>query len=242
MNLLSAIKQIPAAVLPASLFTAKNTQGCVVLAGVGLDQLSTAVLAQVGALPVYQLEHQPTAGQFASNANKTRNSMIHQPLDLTDADAVAGFFKQLQQAGQHVALLIVQGAAPLQQATPDLQASDLQQRWQSTGLAAVAVAQAAIGQMLAKEQGTLIFLGSTHACNPGSNADSGWLADAAVQAGVRALSQSLAREFQPKGIHISYLALTEWSSHSEAAAQAIASTCWHVHLQPQSTWSQELSA
>lgn len=239
MNLLSAIKQIPAAVLPARLFTAKNTQGCVVLAGVGLDQLSTAVLAQVGTLPVYQLEHQPTAGQFASDVN---TNVIHQSLDLTNADAVAGFFKQLQQAGQHVALLIVQGAAPLQQATPDLQASDLQQRWQSTGLAAVAVAQAAIGQMLAKQQGTLIFLGSTHACNPGSNADSGWLADAAVQAGVRALSQSLAREFQPKGIHISYLALTEWSSHSEATAQAIASTCWHVHLQPQSTWSQELSA
>lgn len=239
MNLLSAIKQIPAAALPARLFTAKNTQGCVVLAGVGLDQLSTAMLAQVGTLPVYQLEHQPTAGQFASDVNI---NVIHQSLDLSDADAVAGFFKQLQQAGQHVALLIVQGAAPLQQATPDLQTSDLQQRWQSTGLAAVAVAQAAIPQMLAKQQGTLIFLGSTHACNPGSNADSGWLADAAVQTGVRALSQSLAREFQPKGIHISYLALTEWSSHSEAAAQAIASTCWHVHLQPQSTWSQELSA
>lgn len=239
MNLLSAIKQIPTAVLPASLLAAKNTQGCVVLAGVGLDQLSTAVLAQVGTLPVYQLEHQPTAGQFASDAN---TKVIHQPLDLSDADAVAGFFKQLQQAGQHVALLIIQGAAPLQQATPDLQSSDLQQRWQSTGLAAVAVAQAAIPQMLAKQQGTLIFLGSTHACNPGSHTASGWLADAAVQAGVRALSQSLAREFQPKGIHISYLALTEWSSHSEAAAQAIASTCWHVHLQPQSTWSQELSA
>lgn len=235
MSLFSTLKQIPAAVLPASFLAANTTEGCVVLAGVALDQLSTALLVHVGRLPVYRLEYQP---EVTKSTSKTNDSMIHPAVDLNDADAVAGFFKQLEKAGKHVELLIVQGAVPVQQTTADLQSSDLQQRWQSTGLAAVAVAQAGIKHMLANRQGAVIFLGSAYAANPVS----GWLADAAVQAAVRALSQSLAREFQPKGIHVTYLALTEWSSHSEAAAQAIASTCWHVYQQPQSTWSQELSA
>ena len=239
MRLLSTLRQLPAALLPAGLLPAKKTQGCIVMAGVELDQLSAAMQVQAGALPVYQLEHQTKAGQFVSKAN---TGIIPQALDLSDADAVAGFVKQLEQAGQHVELLIVQGAAPVQQATVDLQANDLQQRWQSSGLPAVGVAQAVIRHMLAKQQGTVIFLGSVYAANTGSNIASGWLADAAVQAAVRALSQSLAREFQPRGIHVTYLALTEWSSHSAAAAQAIAATCWHVYRQPQSTWSQELSA
>lgn len=235
MRLFSTLRQLPAALLSAGLLPAKKTQGCIVLAGVALDQLSAAMQAQAGALPVYQLEYQPKAGQFVSKAN---TGIIHQSLDLSDADAVAGFVKQLEQAGQHVEVLIVEGAAPVQQATVGLQASDLQQRWQSTGLPAVAVAQAVIRHMLVKQQGTVIFLGSVHA----ASRTSGWLADATIQAAVRALSQSLAREFQPRGIHITYLALTDWSSQSAATAQAIAATCWHVYRQPQSTWSQELSA
>lgn len=230
MRLFSTLRQLPAALLPAGLLPAKKTQGCIVLAGVALEQLSAAMQVQTTGLPVYQLTH--------GNGLPTHTGGHQWMLDLNDADAMAGFVKQLAQAGQHVELLIIQGAAPVQQATSGLQAIDLQQRWQSTALPAVAVAQAVIRHMLAKQQGTVVFLGSTHAANPAA----GWLADAAVQASVRALSQSLAREFQPKGIHVTYLALTEWSSHSAAAAQAIASTCWHVHVQPQSTWSQELSA
>ena len=230
MSLFSTLKQIPAAVLPAGILATHSTEDCVVIAGVELDQLSAAMQLQVGGLPVYQLNHRDGASGSTTGYAQT--------LDLNNADAVAGFFKQLEKAGKHVELLIVQGATPVQLATADIQSSNLQQRWQSTGLTAVAMAQGAIKHMLAKQQGTVIFLGSVYAASHSS----GWLADAVVQAGVRALSQSLAREFQPKGIHITYLALTEWSSHGEAAAQAIASTCWHVYRQPQSTWSQELSA
>lgn len=234
MRLFSTLKQLPAVLVPTGLLPAQKTQGCVVLAGVALDQLSAAMQAQVTDLPVYQLNH--------ADAQASKTAGYVQGLDLNNADAIAGFFKQLEKAGQHVELLVLQGAAPVQQAIADLQASDMQQRWQSSALTAVAVAQGAIQHMLPRRQGTLVFLGSSHVANSFSHSGSGWLADAAVQAGIRALSQSLAREFQPKGIHITYLALTEWSSYSEAAAQAIASTCWHVYRQPQSTWSQELSA
>lgn len=230
MSLFSTLKQLPAAMLPAAVLATHSTEGCVVIAGVELDQLSIAVQVQSQGLPVYQLNHRDGASGSTTGYTQT--------LDLNNADAVAGFFKQLEKAGKHVELLLVQGAAPTALATADIQSSDLQQRWQSSGLPAVAMAQGAIKHMLAKQQGTVIFLGSVYA----ASYSSGRLADAAVQAGVRALSQSLAREFQPKGIHVTYLALTEWSSYGEAAAQAIASTCWHVYRQPQSTWSQELSA
>jgi hypothetical protein len=82
----------------------------------------------------------------------------------------------------------------------------------------------------------LVFLGSAHANLP----IKAWTIDGALQAGMRALSQSLAREFHPQGIHVAYIALTEWQVEDQWLAQQIAQTCLQIHAQPKSTWVQEL--
>lgn len=101
---------------------------------------------------------------------------------------------------------------------------------------ATAVAQILVQQMLGRHEGTIIFLGAGQLA-----ANNDLLATTAVHAGIRALSQSLAREFHPKGVHISYLALNQWTTQQPEISRAIALTCKHVHAQPNSTWSQELS-
>ena len=68
------------------------------------------------------------------------------------------------------------------------------------------------------------------------------LIENAIQAGIRALSQSLAREFQRKGIHISYLALKQTATQDASSAPALATLCWHVYRQSPDAWSQELRA
>ena len=98
------------------------------------------------------------------------------------------------------------------------------------------VAQAVIKPMLKQQRGTVIFLGA-----PFSNSTHYDVLSQSMFAGVRALSQSLAREFHPKGIHVAYCTLEKWDDQDQKLMQSIAQVCWHLHQQPKSTWSQELS-
>jgi NAD(P)-dependent dehydrogenase (short-subunit alcohol dehydrogenase family) len=80
---------------------------------------------------------------------------------------------------------------------------------------------------------------------------------AAAKAGLRMVSQSMAREFGPLGIHVAHLivdGLIDGDRAREVASaavdtkgpdgllrpEAIAETYWQIHTQHRSAWTQEL--
>lgn len=220
-----------------SIFTkCKPSRGCVVVIGVEVEQLSQAIMDKVRQddLSLYQVNH---VDDQSTLQVMQEQAFIALSVNLLDADAVSKIFNVIEKAGHQVELLIFQPQAPVAVNTIDLTEQYIQSRWQLTGISSIHIAQTAIKQMLLVKRGTVIFLGSVHAISPSA----GWLADSALQAGIRALSQSLAREFQPQGIHISYVVLNQWSTDNVETAQAIADTCWYVHQQHESAWSQELT-
>ncbi|KAF7585889.1 hypothetical protein BBP40_009927 [Aspergillus hancockii] len=95
---------------------------------------------------------------------------------------------------------------------------------------------------------TLIFTGAT-ASVKGSATFSSF---ATGKFALRALAQSLAREFGPKGVHVSHVIVDgvidiprtkEWKFEHEDAKldpNAIADAYWHLHTQPRTTWGFEL--
>jgi NAD(P)-dependent dehydrogenase (short-subunit alcohol dehydrogenase family) len=214
----------------------KSSQGCIVVIGTDVENLSHALLwqAQNQKLALYQVSH---SQQYNTLQFEALDHLICVKANLIDPKAMAQLFKKIKQAGHVVELVVFQPVAPIEIASADLTPEYLQQRWQDTGLSAIHIAQHAIKHMLPRQQGKFIALGSSHASEP----DSGWLADGAVQAGNRALLQSLAREFQPQGIQFCYMTLSGWSTENSQTALAIAQTCWHIYQQPCSAWSQELS-
>lgn len=215
----------------------KASQGCVLVVGVAVDALSQAILAKVKAdgLALYQVTH---AAEVSTPQIKQEPAFTRLSVNLLDAAAVKQIFKVIEKAGHQVKLVVFQPQAPTIISIADLNAKQMQDRWQLTGLSAISIAQTAIKHMLPYKQGSVIFLGSVHASVPAT----GWLVDGALQAGLRALAQSLAREFQPQGIHIAYVVLNQWSTENTEVAQAVADTCWHVYQQHDSAWSQELTA
>lgn len=215
----------------------KKSQGCVLVVGVAVEELSKAFLDQVQAhnFVLYQVNHTLDAKALKIKQEQHLTSVT---LNLLDSTAVDQFFKSIARAGHQPELVLFQPQAPVSAPTTTLTAAQIEERWQLTGLAAISIAQKAIQHMLPRKQGTIIFLGSAHATVPAS----GWIADGAIHAGIRALSQSLAREFHPQGVHVSYVMLNQWSQESPEAAQAIADTCWHIYQQPSSAWSQELTS
>ena len=83
------------------------------------------------------------------------------------------------------------------------------------------------------------------------------MAFAAAKAGLRSVSQTLAREFGPQGVHVAHVVIDGGidgerlrTSAPERAAQAgadgllqpeaIAESYWQLHLQQRSAWTQEL--
>jgi NAD(P)-dependent dehydrogenase (short-subunit alcohol dehydrogenase family) len=107
--------------------------------------------------------------------------------------------------------------------------------------------------MLPRGRGTILFTGASASLR----GKAAFAAFAAAKAGLRIVSQSFAREFGPKGIHVVHV-IIDGSINGEKINQrfpdmaerkgpdgllvpeAIADVYWHVHSQHRSAWTQEI--
>jgi NADP-dependent 3-hydroxy acid dehydrogenase YdfG len=113
---------------------------------------------------------------------------------------------------------------------------------------AASVARALLPAMLARGRGTLIMTGATAA----RRATTGFAALGASKFALRAVAQSLAREYGPKGIHVAHVIVDglidepqtrlRFPDRSGAAMDAdeLAATYLSIVRQPSSVWTHEL--
>ncbi|MCH7392807.1 oxidoreductase [Acinetobacter dispersus] len=221
--------------LPQWFKSKQKNKGCIVIVGDDVQQLSQLFVGQIqcDAMPVYQLQHDVTKTQPQLEAQA--KGLIAVRLNLLDAAALKSVIQQIQKAGHFIDLCIFQPDFVLPENSYALSAEQLENYWQNTGLMAVSIAQVVIRQMLPKQQGTLIFLGTQQPVE--SEQD---LFSQSISASILALAQSLAREFHPKGIHVVYCVVPHWQTAKHELMQSLQQTCWHLYQQPKSTWSQEL--
>jgi NADP-dependent 3-hydroxy acid dehydrogenase YdfG len=100
--------------------------------------------------------------------------------------------------------------------------------------------------MVERQKGTLLFTGATASMRGGA----GFSEIACGKFALRALAQSLAREYQPQGIHVAHIIVdgiissTRYNTIREEDAMMkpdeIAEIYWHVHSQHKSAWTHEL--
>ena len=157
-------------------------------------------------------------------------------LNLVNADHLKSLVRYISSQKHTIELCVFQ---PNFSSSPNIEALSLEEiehNWQTTGLSAVSVAQAVIKPMLKQQRGTVIFLGA-----PFNNSTHYDVLSQSMFAGVRALAQSLAREFQPKGIHVSYCMVEKWDGQNQHFISSVKQVCQHIYQQPDSAWSQELS-
>lgn len=123
-------------------------------------------------------------------------------------------------------------------------ASAWQAAWASHCLAGLRVGQAAIHAMRPRRQGTLIYLGhhagvtdaqAVRRLVPGAFSAS----QAVASAGLRALSQSMARAFGPQRVHVAHVVM-DTPSAGDTHPEAIAQACWLLHEQDPTAWTHEL--
>jgi NAD(P)-dependent dehydrogenase (short-subunit alcohol dehydrogenase family) len=174
--------------------------------------------------------------------------------DATDERAVAKLFEDA--GGQFGAprLVVFNAGAFVRKGVLDTTVEDFERCWRVGCLGGFLVGREAVRAMLGSDsggrhRGTVIFTGATASLRGGA-----MFHNLAVgKFGLRALAQSMAREFQPRGIHVAHVVIdgqiaSDRVGHSVAERgadavldpDAIAEAYYQVHLQPPSAWTLEL--
>ena len=125
--------------------------------------------------------------------------------------------------------------------------------WEMAALSGFLAGREAARVMLPRGRGTIIFTGATASLRGGS----GFAAFASAKFALRALSQSMARELGPQGIHVVHPIIDgaidtafirdtfpeRYALKDEDGIlnpQHIAEQYWQLHCQPRDCWTQEL--
>ena len=216
----------------------QKKQGCVVVAGHDLQLIERdfVILDKNAHCPLhlYQVVHDSTAQKM--KIHSINDGVTAVQLNLVNADHLKCLLRYFSKHGHTIELCVFQ---PSFSSSPNIEALSLEEiehSWQTPGLSAVSVAQAVIKPMLKQQRGTVIFLGA-----PSNHSIHYDVLSQSMFASIRALAQSLAREFQPKGIHVSYCMIEKWEGQNQHFTSSLKQVCQHIYQQPDSAWSQELS-
>ncbi|MEM1235764.1 MAG: SDR family NAD(P)-dependent oxidoreductase [Pseudomonadota bacterium] len=169
-------------------------------------------------------------------------------LDLSDEAAMPGKIADI--IAEHGApRVVIHNAAELViRPFVDTHLSDYQRTWSSMVQSAILLAQATMQPMVRAGGGAFIVSGATASLRGGAR----FSAFASAKFALRGLTQSLAREFQPAGVHVSHVILDgiidtarSRELHSLDPAKMmrpkeIAEAYWQLAHQPKSTWTHEL--
>jgi NAD(P)-dependent dehydrogenase (short-subunit alcohol dehydrogenase family) len=121
--------------------------------------------------------------------------------------------------------------------------------WRANCLGAFLGAQQVLPAMLKNGQGTIVFTGATASLRGSAR----FSCLAVGKFGLRALAQSIAREFGPQGIHVAHVIIDgqintprvrginpDREEHTMLSPESIAETYWQLHSQDPTTWTLEL--
>src|SRR3712207_37580 len=100
--------------------------------------------------------------------------------------------------------------------------------------------------MIENGQGTIVFTGATASLRGSAR----FSCLAVGKFGLRALAQSMAREFGPQGIHVAHVIIDgqintprvremnpDREEHSMLSPKSIAETYWQLHVQERTAWT-----
>ena len=134
-----------------------------------------------------------------------------------------------------------------------LSAEQFESFWRVGCFGGFLVGREAARRMVPLGRGTVIFTGASGSLR----GKPGFAHFAAAKAGLRMISQSMAREFGPQGLHVAHV-LIDGGVNGDRLRQAIpgmveqrgedglldvdaiAETYWHLHKQPSTAWAQEI--
>ncbi|WCJ31092.1 NAD(P)-binding Rossmann-fold superfamily protein [Euphorbia peplus] len=181
-------------------------------------------------------------------------------IDCSDSRSVREAFEGVLSLG-FVEILVYNAYQSLSNWIPtsftDIRIDSFEKSLAVSSLGAFLCAQQVLPGMVDRGKGTILFTG----CSASLNGIAGFSELCCGKFALRALSQCLAREFQPLGVHIAHVIIDgivgpprgPSSSHRTSIGEqsiggsadamdpdSLARTYWHLHVQDRSAWTQEI--
>jgi NAD(P)-dependent dehydrogenase (short-subunit alcohol dehydrogenase family) len=231
-------------------------KGSVLVAGVGaLEGLGAAIARRFGreGYPVLIAGRNEEKLRATEAALKAEGLTVAAAVgDVSKAEDARRFVAEAQKLGP-LAVAVQNAGSNRPSPFLKLTEAEFEAHWREHALGAFQVAQAALPVLLARGEGSLFFTGASGSLRGKAN----FAPFAAAKAALRNLSQSLAREFGPQGIHVGHVVvdggiegerlLTRMPQLKDQRGpdgmlniDAIAEAYWAMHTQHRSAWTLEL--
>ncbi|KAL2843686.1 NAD(P)-binding protein [Aspergillus pseudoustus] len=233
-----------------------------IIAGAGPGTGAATARRFAQSYPVVLLARTPASLDLLVNSiNEDGGSALGLPADVANPDTMSSTMSQIQThfgPDVTVAAAVFNVASQFSRAPFLNTGAEFLSSLEATARGASVFARAVIPFMLAGVEAknaehkryppTIIFTGATAALKGGSGLGSFAMSKFAV----RALAQSLAREFGPQGLHVAHaiidgiIATEKTKSYkpdtpdAKIDPNAIAEAYWFLHTQPRSAFTQEL--
>ena len=169
--------------------------------------------------------------------------------DVTDEIAVEALFDRAENDLGPIRVAVFNAGAYVPGSLLETTSAEFENSWRVGCLGGFHVGKAAASRMIGREEGSILFTGATAALRGGAKFHN----LAVGKFGLCALSQSMAREFGPGGIHVAHIIVDGFILSERFASlaaerpedalldpDAIAAEYVHLHCQHRSAWTQEL--
>ncbi len=191
---------------------------------------------------------------LAARINEDTGGRAHVcPTDIRDEAAVEDLFDRVEAAQGPIAAAVFNAGAQYRKPFLDIPPDLFEKVWRLGCYAGFLVGRAAARRMLPRGQGSILFTGATASIRGGAE----FSAFAASKSGLRAMAQSMAREFGPKGIHVAHVVvdglidspvirerfaaeIASLPADGALSPEAIGQAYVDLHHQNRSAWSFEI--
>jgi NAD(P)-dependent dehydrogenase (short-subunit alcohol dehydrogenase family) len=229
--------------------------GAAVIIGAG-DALGGAIarrFAREGLVVVPSRRKIKPLGELVARIEAEGGEAEGIPCDARDEEAVIGLFDRVESEIGPVEAFVFNTGAQHRSSILEMTARIYRQVWESAAFAGFLTGREAARRMVARGRGTIIFTGATASVRGGAN----FASFASAKHALRALSQSMARELGPMGIHVGHI-IVDGMIDSEAVRgkfpeevdalpeggmldpDHIADAYWAMHAQPKDAWTFEM--
>src|SRR5436190_7180552 len=231
------------------------SKGIAVVAGVG-EGLGFAVarrFAAAGYNAVMWARSEDKVKGFAEQIRAKGGQATGMKVDVRVEQEVTDAFVRIEREHGPVEVAVFNAGAQHRKPLLEISADQFEKVWRLGCLGGFVFGREAIRHMLPRKRGTVLYTGATSALRGGAN----FAAFAATKFGLRAVAQSMAREFGPQGIHVATVivdgAIDMPAIHQRFGDRikdlppdgllnpdAIAETYFQLHQQQRSAWSLEV--
>lgn len=169
--------------------------------------------------------------------------------DATDPASVASSFGHVREQLGNPNVLVYNAGSFQPAGILDVSPEDFVQHWKANCYGGFLTAQQVLPAMVKQGAGTILLTGATASVRGSAR----FACLAVGKFGLRALAQSLAREFGPQGIHVAHVIIDgvidtprvrammpNRETATLMAPDAIADAYWHLHTQHPSSWGLEV--